>query len=60
MDRGCSCLIAPPCNYCVQTSECAICGEIEHVDEGELFEGGKGLDVEFMCSKCVAKTEDCD
>lgn len=60
MDRSCSCHISPPCSYCLESWECALCIEIEHPDEGgELFDETENSDQEFMCSRCCRKVEAC-
>jgi hypothetical protein len=50
---GCSCHISPPCSYCLETYECAVCNEIKHPDDSDPT----WVDGEPTCSECKEKNE---
>ena len=55
---GCSCHISPPCNHCVESYECAKCGEIKHPEDSECHDGYVDDSIELICNECFEKRED--
>ncbi len=55
---GCTCFRSAPCHHCLESWECALCGVVEHPEEGgEIIDGSGDAETEYMCSRCLAEVE---
>jgi len=56
-DGQCACHVSPPCSFCVDHTECEICGQKVCIDKAEEVMDNKDGSKILICPDCLEAAE---